>query len=154
MGQSIKRLSNWMESVHTEQELHSAIIMNISIWIFSSALLTASHICPIQNQLKSGWAHLMQGRLHKTFSAYMENHFRSINSKMKGRTWRALFIQKIWTYLFNEQWEARNKIVHVLDKTAKSKREHQNLNFDIKKWYDQESSNRLLHSDLYLMENL
>jgi len=150
MGKSIQRLSNWLESVNTESKLHMEIISNISLWVSSAKLPTSSQTLPIHSQLTLGWHHLMEGRLHRSFSAYMESHFQQINSKMKGTTWSAIFIQKIWTYIFEDQWQIRNKVVHSRDDKTKSTREHQNLNFDIRKWHNDESSDRLLCRDRHL----
>ena len=152
MGKSIQRLSNWLESVNTEQQLHTELISIISTWTSSSTTPGTSMLPPISSQLELGWDHLMEGRLHRSFSSYMDSHYKNINSKMKGLTWSSLFIQKLWTCIFNEQWECRNKIVHGMEKSIKVTREHQNLNFDIRKHYTQESTSDLLHSDRHLLE--
>jgi len=152
MGRSIQKLSNWLESVNTEQNLHAELISIISMWTSSSKIPDTSLVLPISNQISIGWNHLMQGRIHRSFASYMDSHFRAINSKMKGLTWVSIFIQKIWTYLFNEQWECRNKVVHGLDKSMKITREHKNLAHDIKQWYKQETREDLLYTDRHLLE--
>ena len=144
MGRSIQRLSNWLESVNTEQQLHTELISIISTWTSASPLPSTSTLPPISSQL--------EGRLHRSFSSYMDSHYKKINSKMKGLTWSSIFIQKLWTCIFNEQWECRNKIVHGMENSTKITREHQNLNFDIRQYYTQESSNDLLYSDRHLLE--
>ena len=150
MGKSIQSLSTWLESVNTEYMLHNEIISNISLWVSSTKLPESSMIEPIQSQLSLGWHHLMEGRLHKSFTSYMDNHYRQINSRMKGTTWSAIFIQKVWTYIFEEQWKIRNKAVHSNEEKSKTTREHHNLNFDIRKWHSVETSDSLLSRDRHL----
>ena len=152
MGKSIQKLSNWLQSVNTEQNLHDELILFISLWTSDSTLPLTSTILPIKLQLELGWYHLMEGRIHIAFAEYMDHHYKIINSRMKGLTWSSIFIQKLWSYIFNDQWECRNKIVHGIDKSRQSTREHQNLNYDIRQWYSSETSEDLLYADRHLLE--
>jgi len=155
MGESIMRLDEWLEKVSTEPNLHSQLLLCISQWVTGTPLKSdATFITPIQTQIKLGWFHLMQGRIHSSFSTYMQDHYTKIHSQKKGVKWVSTLIQKLWTELFNKQWEHRNKCVHGRDKATKTTRENQNLQLTVRTLYnlEKQSTVPLLSQDRHLME--
>jgi len=155
MGESIMRLDEWLEQVSTEPNLHSQLLLCISQWVTGTPLKSdATFITPIQTQIKLGWFHLMQGRIHSSFSTYMQDHYTKIHSQKKGVKWVSTLIQKLWTELFNKQWEHRNKCVHGRDKATKTTRENQNLQLTVRTLYnlEKQSTVPLLSQDRHLME--
>jgi len=155
IGESIMALDEWLESASTEPILRSQLITIISQYVSGTPIQNTNDLLPpLQRQCLIGWKHFFQGRIHSTFAEYMQQYYQSINSKKRGKKWTATLIQKLWTVLFQKQWDHRNKCVHGREKTIKSTRENQNLQQTIRSLYTTEQQNRfpLLSRDRYLMD--
>jgi len=63
----------------------------------------------------------MEGRLHKAFQTYMDEHYKRIGNKKNGKVWVSVVIQTIWTKLFSQMWDNRNNAVHCITQKAKKK---------------------------------
>ena len=96
----------------------------------------------------------MQGRIHSSFSTYMQDHYTKIHSQKKGVKWVSTLIQKLWTELFHQHWENRNHCGHGRDKAIKTTRENQNLRSTVRTLYslEKQSTVPLLSQDRHLME--
>ena len=150
---SSSKFHSWLESVDTEPSLMTLILEITSSYIHDIHVQPqVYHPPPIQHQLRLGWSHFMQGRIHTSFQSYMTNHYSSIASKRSPTAWAAVLIQKIWSLYHFPQWENRNKYVHNLDRVTESTRERINLQTSLTNAYTSENIHNLLAADKHLLE--
>jgi len=142
-----------VESLDTESRLQMELITCISTWIAEGAIHDKHSYCqPIRQQIRIGWWHLMEGRVHKSFQAHMDQHYKLSDNKKNGLLWTSILIQTIWTKIFTPMWNNRNDAVHRITKGNKKSREVLNLNFTIRELFKKAELQTLLFQDRYLLE--
>ena len=150
---SLQSLEKILVRLQTEKNLQTKIISRISSWITQSPIIPGpTDPYPILDQIRLGWSHFMEGRVHVSFEKYMEEHYRKIGSKKRGHLWVSVVIQTLWTKIFSPMWDHRNTAVHKSAKKDKNTREQLNLNFTIRLLYSQGAERPLLFQDKHLLQ--
>jgi len=71
---SLDDMSNWLTSQHTPDVLTLDLLNLITEWRQYGKIYASLLSPPIQDQLRLGWRHLMEGRLSVSFAKYMQEH--------------------------------------------------------------------------------
>jgi len=71
---SLDDMSNWLTSQHTPDVLTLDLLNLITEWRQYGKIYASLLSPPIQDQLRLGWRHLMEGKLSVSFTKYMQEH--------------------------------------------------------------------------------
>jgi len=140
--------------MRTPAQLEIQLIAYISNFLH---LPTATIILPhptIEKQLQLGdWEHFMQGRIHSSFSIYMDTVYDALGeTKKSGHMWSAGIIQRLWTLIHRPIWELRNAYVHQKLNEEKITRNREDLMARVGETYNSIPPSSLLARDQHLFE--
>ena len=142
----------WMKQMHTPVILKEQILYCMAMWLANEKVDIADDMLqPIKDQCKLGWNHFFEGRIVRSFTELMNEHYASNSIQKTGQAWASVLIQFTWRKFFERLWTHRNEHVHAVNKSKLSTREAINLNFSIKALYKDENEFSLLQPDRYLM---
>jgi len=148
---SLEKIDLWLQAQLTPTKLIFDILHVITEWKMGiETCLSSVQTYPVRNQIRLGVRHFIEGRILQDFATYMEDHYRSINSKKTGSKWAATFLQKMWTVLHRPQWENRNSFVHKINEEAIKTRERENLQNELTTLYLSNLPENLLTTDQHL----
>jgi len=150
----LSKLRDWMVKMKTPQQLETQLIAYISKYLHMPTVTIILPHLAIQQQLQLGeWEHFMQGRLHSTFSEYMDKIYEQMGEKRKsGHMWSAGLIQRLWTLIHRPIWELRNKYVHQKLNEAKITRNREELLAKVRNRFVTTTPSSLLTRDQHLFE--
>ena len=151
---SLEEIRKWMTTVETPEPLIYAIISLLTEWKLGQTIQTnRQYPVPINNQIIFGWRHFMEGRPLQEFATYMQAHYNALGSRRSGKKWTSLFIFKIWSVLYRQQWTNRNEFVHNQNVEAEATRTRENLITEVTTLYLSELQDNLLSKDQHLLED-
>jgi len=138
----IASLSDWMTSQQTPNEMALELLQLITEWQQYGHLLPTTYrfTNPIQQQIRIGWNHFMEGRINIAFTSYMQDHYDRLKIKRTGRKWTSLLIVKIWNMLYWPQWMNLNEFVHNLNTEAIQTRKREEMEITAHSLYRSEES--------------
>jgi hypothetical protein len=113
---SIDKLVEWLQSMHTDPSITTAIKNNLQNWLLDlpqnnprSALELA------QDEL--GWDYFVEGHLSSKWSDSQESYYKAINKSNTGKRWLTELIKKLWNIAW-DIWTYRNGIAAEDNKKA------------------------------------
>jgi len=146
---------NWLTSQHIPDVLTLDLLNLITEWRQYGKISTESSLLspPIQEQLRLGWHHLMEGRLSVSFTKYMQEYYEKRNIRKTSLSWTAGFISKLWAYLYWPEWTNRNEFVHKLNSEVSQTRRREEMEIEAQLLFKSEIRTNLLQKNQYLLDD-
>jgi len=149
--EGIGKLRDWLNKMSTPQQLENQIISKINAELdLPHVRYISSHPLITSQTIIGEWSHFMEGRIHRDFRKYFDNHYSQIRDKKTGEMWVSGMIQKMWTTIYRPIWEIRNKCVHRKSNALNQTREREDLKARVQKAYVNENQDNFLSQDRHL----
>jgi len=150
---STNAIDLWLIRQKSPDKLREEIILFLGKWKMGQPCESNAALSPpMQEQLKFGWNHFIEGRPISEFETYMDEYYRKKEIRKTGKSWLSALIHKIWTLLHRPQWENRNAHVHNYNEESEASRNTENLQSELQDLYTGELKENLLVRDQHLME--
>jgi hypothetical protein len=116
---AVQKLSRWMLTNHTQQDLHQGIIDGLRAWHDHQVPTTTTSTWPgvnetLHEQNSLGWNRFIDGFLADSWISTQQSYLTFIEKKTTGKTWVGRLIIQLWEIAW-DMWKHRIKILDTPD---------------------------------------
>lgn len=135
----LEKLSQWMQSVHTDPILQHHIIATLSCLRsqddmrqlpFPCILSKRQHYQAFREQSSIGWTQFSQGLISSKWAQIQHSYYQSLGKRNNGLNWAAKLIVQLWEINY-QVWTFRNNSLHNNQKFLRQLHGESHLNSSI-----------------------